>query len=157
MMKIKSSIYAVVGIIMAFLLPIISLIIIVGIAIGIDTILGVIKAKKLKQRLTSRKLSQIVSKMALYQCALIGCFVLDKYIVGEIINLFISVPLFATKLVACTLLFIELTSILENLKSGFGFDLWSNFKKMLSRAKKVKQEFEDFDIKNENNENETGE
>jgi hypothetical protein len=52
---------------------------------------------------------------------------------------------------AATLLFIEVTSVNENLKAGFKIDLWGKFKLMLTRAKQVKKEIEDFKESDESN------
>ena len=47
-------------------------------------------------------------------------------------------------MVTATLLSIELTSVSENIESAFGINLWKKFKQMVSRAKDVKGELEDF-------------
>jgi len=143
-LNIRNSSITIVGILLTFLTPIIPLLILVGIAIAADTIFGIIRAKKLKQKITSRKMSQIVSKMVLYQGAVILFYSIEHFILGDIIGLFTSIPLILTKLVTSTLLFIELTSVSENIESAYGINLWKKFKEMVSRAKQVKEELEDF-------------
>ena len=143
-LNIRNSSITIVGILLTFLTPIIPLLILVGIAIAADTIFGIIRAKKLKQKITSRKMSQIVSKMVLYQGAVILFYSIEHFILGDIIGLFTSIPLILTKLVTATLLFIELTSVSENIESAYGINLWKKFKQMLTRAKQVKEELEDF-------------
>lgn len=150
-MNLKNSCTMVAGIILAFLAPIVPLLILVGIAIAADTIFGIIRAKKLKQKITSRKMSQIVSKMVLYQGAVILFYSIEHFILGDIIGLFTSIPLILTKLVTATLLFIELTSVSENIESAYGINLWKKFKQMLTRAKQVKEELEDFKDDKSNN------
>ena len=54
-------------------------------------------------------------------------------------------------MVTATLLSIELTSVSENIESAFGINLWNKFKEMLSRAKAVKDELEDFKDDESNN------
>ena len=144
LMNLKNSIMMIAGIILAFLMPIVPLMIIVGIAIAADTIFGIIRAKKLKQKITSRKMSQIVSKMFLYQGAVVLFYSIEHFILGDIIGLFTNIPLILTKLVTTTLLFIELTSIAENVESTYGINFWKKFKEMVKRAKDVKDELEDF-------------
>lgn len=150
-LNIRNSSITIVGMLLTFLTPIIPLIILVGVAIFLDTIFGIIKAMKLKQKITSRKLSQIVSKMVLYQGAVILFYTIEHFILGDIIGLFTSIPLILTKLVTSTLLFIELTSVSENIESAYGINLWKKFKQMLTRAKQVKEELEDFKDDESNN------
>lgn len=127
----------------AFVSPIIPLIILVGLCIFFDTITGIAKAVKLKEMITSRKLSTIISKMVLYQAAILLFFGIETYILHDFIKLFIEIPYFLTKLVSITLVMIELVSVNENLEEGFGINLWNQFKIMLKRAKKIKTELED--------------
>lgn len=150
-LNIRNSSITIVGMLLTFLTPIIPLIILVGVAIFLDTIFGIIKAMKLKQKISSRKLSQIVSKMVLYQGAVILFYNIEHFILGDIIGLFTSIPLILTKLVTSTLLFIELTSVSENIESAYGINLWKKFKQMLTRAKQVKEELEDFKDDESNN------
>lgn len=138
-------------ILLAFLAPIFPLLIIVGCAIAFDSFFGILRARKLGQKITSRKLSKMVSKMVLYESAVVLFFAIEKYILGDIIGIFTAIPLILTKLVTCTLLFIEGTSVQENLEATYGFNLWKKFKDMLARAKDVKDELEDFKENDESN------
>jgi len=143
LMNIKASLTAIIGIVLAFLTPIIPLMLTVGAAIAIDTVCGIIKAKKLKDTITSRKMSKLISKLVLYQAAIVLFFCIEKFILSDIIGLFTSIPLILTKLVATTLLFIEGTSINENYKAITGVSIWKKFKNMLARAKEVKEDIND--------------
>ena len=136
--KIKSEIYAILAIAIAFLTPIIPLILIVGLAIFLDTFIAIYKAYKLNEKITSKKLSAVVSKMVLYQSAIIGFFCIEKYILGDLTIMLTSIPLVLTKLVAVTLLFIEGQSIIENYSAVSGINIFNKFKELLSRTKYVK-------------------
>ena len=138
MSNLKVSILAVGGIILAFLMPIIPLILIVGGAIFLDTIFGILRARKLKEPVTSRRLSKIVSKMVLYNSAVILFFCIEKYILGDFTLMVTAIPFVITKLVTTTLLFIEITSISESYKAITGVSLWDKAKSMLSRGKEIK-------------------
>jgi hypothetical protein len=140
--SIKSQLISVIGIILAFLVPIKGLIIAVGFAIVCDTIMGILKAKKLNgwKAISSRKLSAIVSKMILYEGAIILFFCIDKYILGEFIALFVGIPLVLTKILSATLCFIELKSIDENFKILTGNSIWGKFKDLLARSQELKKE-----------------
>lgn len=140
--SIKSHLIGVISIFFAFLLPIRGLLICVGFAIVIDTVMGVYKAKKLNgwKSVSSRKLSELISKMFLYEGAIILFYAMDKFIMGEFIALFIGVPLFLTKILAATLCFIEIKSIDETIKLTTGKSVWERFRELLARAKEAKEE-----------------
>ena len=139
-LAVKGSATRIFMIIAAFLAPIQGIMITVGICIIADTIMGVWKAKKLKQQVTSRKLSQIISKMFLYQATVVLIFAVDKFILDGIIQQFFTVPLLATKLVALTLISIELFSMDENFKAVKKKGFWDYFKELSARAKDIKDE-----------------
>lgn len=132
-----------IAIIAAFISPIKALIIIVGICIAADTITGIMKAKKLKQEITSRKLSVVISKLFLYEGALILFFAMEKFMLADFIGYFCDIPLFLTKLLASVLCGIEIMSINENYKVLSGVSVWGKFKELLARAKEVKAEIKD--------------
>lgn len=140
---LKNSIIGIIGIIMAFLVPIIPLILIVGAAITLDTIFGIYRSYKLKESITSRKLSRLISKMVLYQSAIILFFCIEKYILNDFIVVFTAIPLILTKLVSVTLIFVEIQSINENWMSITGVSLWSKFKDLLNRGKEIKSKIKD--------------
>lgn len=140
MIALKSSVTRIMMIIAAFLAPIQGIMITVGICILADTIMGIWKAKKLKEKVTSRRLSAIISKMFLYQATVVLIFAVDKFILNDIIQQFFTVPLMATKLVALTLISIELFSIDENFKAVKKKGFWDYFKELSARAKDIKDE-----------------
>ena len=141
-LALKSSSTRLLMIISAFLAPITGIMVTVGVCILADTVMGIWKAKKLKQEVTSRKLSQIISKMFLYQMTVMLIFAVDTFIVNDIIQQFFTVPLFATKVVALTLISIELFSIDENFKAVKKKGFWDYFKELTARAKDVKDKID---------------
>jgi phage-related holin len=112
----------------------------IGVLIVIDTITGIWKAKKLGEKITSRKLSSIISKLALYEVTVIMFFLIDQFILNDIILTFFSVPFMLTKIVALVLSSIEVMSINENYKIVKGIDLWQSMKLLFARAKEVKED-----------------
>lgn len=137
----KSKFFILLQVIGAFLLPIKPLILLVGMMILIDTVSGIWKAKKIGEKITSHKLSRVISKMVLYQVGLITFFILEKYLLGEFVQSFTSIQFFLTKIVAIFFCGIEMTSINENIKRVKGINLFQMFKSMLTRVKEVKDEF----------------
>jgi hypothetical protein len=133
--------YIITGFIL-FLAPIQGLLIAVGIGIALDTFTGVFKSIKLNglKSIRSRKLSNVISKMLLYQVTLILLFLIDKYLLNEFVQLHFTIQFMFTKLVAILLLFIELTSIKENLEEALNVDIWKMLKNLLNRAKEVKSD-----------------
>jgi len=126
-----------------FFAPIQGLLISVGTAIALDTIFGIAKAIKLKDKITSRKLSNIVSKFVLYQAAVLLIFTIDVFLLGEFFKIWFSIPFFFTKIVTIILIFIEAVSIKENFEEAFNVNVFRMVKKFLKRGAEIK---EDIDI-----------
>lgn len=140
LLSIQTNLLTLISIITAFFLPISGIIFLVGFLILIDTITGVWKAKKLKQPITSRKLSAIISKLALYEVAVIMLYLIDYWILDAIVLKFFSVPLLVTKITALTLCSIELISISENYKIIYGLNIWQSLKNLLKRGAELKDD-----------------
>jgi len=135
---IKTNIFALLTIVISFLMPIKPLILIVGATIFLDTIFGVVRSLKNKEAITSRRLSRIVSKMVLYQSAIILFFCVEKYILNDIMISFGMVPLLLTKIVATMLIFVEVLSMMENYEMISGVDIWDKFKEVFRRTSQLK-------------------
>ena len=130
------------GIIGAFFLPITGILFLIGFAIVIDTLTGIWKAKKLNIPITSRKLSAIISKLMLYEIAVILFYLIDRFILNDIILTFFSVPLMLTKILALVLVSIEVMSINENYESVRGINMWTAMKNLFARARDIKQDID---------------
>ena len=124
--------------ILSFFIPVANILLLVGFAITLDTLTGIWKSIKTGDKITSRKLSSIISKMLLYQSTILLFFMLDVFILDEIVLAFFNIHLLTTKILGLTLFSIELVSINENYKKVMNVDLWSSLKNMLSRAKEIK-------------------
>lgn len=139
-LSIQAELLTLISICFAFFLPISGILIMIGVLITVDTITGIWKAKKLGDKITSRKLSSIISKLALYEVTVIMFFLIDQFILNDIILTFFSVPFMLTKVVALVLASIEVMSINENYKVVKGIDLWQSMKLLFARAKEVKDD-----------------
>ena len=139
LISIQSELLTLISICFAFFLPISGILLMIGVLISIDTMTGIWKANKLKEKITSRKLSSIISKLALYEVTVIMFFLIDKFILNDIILTFFSVPFMLTKVVALVLASIEVMSINENYKviSAKNLDLWQSMKLLFARAKDI--------------------
>ena len=138
LISIQQELLTLISICLAFFIPISGILIMIGVLICIDTFTGIWKANKLEEKITSRKLSSIISKLALYEITVIMFFLIDRFILNDIILTFFSVPFMLTKIVALVLSSIEVMSINENYKVVKGIDLWQSMKLLFARAKDIK-------------------
>ena len=139
-LSIQQELLTLISICLAFFIPISGILIMIGVLIIIDTFTGIWKANKLEDKITSRKLSAIISKLALYEVTVIMFFLIDQFILNDIILTFFSVPFMLTKVVALVLSSIEVMSINENYKVVKGIDLWQSMKLLFARAKDIKDD-----------------
>jgi hypothetical protein len=138
--NIRLSFTKLLAVIGAFFLPISGILFLIGFSILVDTLTGLWKSKKLKIKITSRKLSAVISKLFLYELAVIGFYLIDFWILNDIILKFFSVPLMLTKILSLVLVSIEVISINENYKAVKGIDIWQSMKLLFARAKEIKND-----------------
>lgn len=120
--------------------PIYGLLIAVGSAIILDTFTGIFKSIKLNgwSSIRSRKLSNVISKMALYEICIVFLFLIDKFVLNEFVHKAFGFDFMFTKICAILLIFVELVSIKENIEASFKIDIWALLKKAFNRAKEFK-------------------
>ena len=136
--------YIVSSLILLFV-PIYGLLLAVAAAIILDTFTGIFKSVKLKgwSSIRSRILSNIISKMALYEVCILFLFVIDKFLLNEFIVKWFGFDFMFTKICAILLIFIELVSIKEYVEETFKIDVWKLLKRAFLRAKEVKNNIND--------------
>jgi len=127
------------AILISFSSPIAGVLIAVGDFVLLDTVIGVWKAKKIKQKITSRRLSSVINKMLVYQLNVITFFILGHFIVNDIVKQFIDVDYAMTKIVAVILISIEFFSIDESFKTATGKGLLERFNELLQKYKENKK------------------
>jgi hypothetical protein len=110
---------------LAVFLPIKELMLTIGFLVAADMVVGIWKALKLKQRIRSRRMSDTITKLLLYQIAIMSGFLIESFIISELIPI--------TKLVATVVAVIEFKSIIESIESVTGKDLWSKIKTIIGR------------------------
>lgn len=125
--------------------PIYGLLIAVGSAIVLDTFTGIFKSIKLNgwKSIRSRKLSNIISKMALYEICIVFLYLIDNYVLNEFIKSAFGFDFMFTKICAILLIFVELVSIKENIEETFKVDIWKLLKKSFNRAKEIKSDLDE--------------
>jgi hypothetical protein len=138
--SIKNSALKLITICFSFFLPISGILGLLFALILSDTATGIWKAKHLKQEITSRKLSAIISKILLYELCVILFFLIDYFILNDIVLTVFSVPLILTKVLALILASIEIQSISENWRIVKGVNLWQSAKLLFTRAIDIKND-----------------
>ena len=138
--SIKNSALKLITLIFSFFLPIAGILGLLFALILADTATGIWKANYLKQEITSRKLSAIISKLLLYELCVILFYLIDFFILNDIILVFFSVPLMLTKVLALVLASIEVMSISENWRIVRGINLWQSAKLLFTRAIDIKND-----------------
>ena len=125
--------------------PIYGLLIAVGSAIILDTFTGVFKSIKLNglASIRSRKLSQVISKMALYEVCILLLFIIDKFLLNEFIKHSFGFDFMFTKICAILLIFTELVSIKENIEETYNISIWTMLKNFFNRAKEIKKDIDE--------------
>ena len=136
--NIRLSFMKLLAVVGAFFLPISGILFLIGFAILLDTITGLWKSKKLGIPITSRKLSAVISKLFLYEIAVIGFYLIDYFILNDIVKQFFQVPLMLTKILSLILVSIECISINENYIAIRGISIWDSMKNLFARAKEIK-------------------
>lgn len=125
-----------------FISPLIGLLLSVGLAIIFDTLTGIAKSVKEGgwQAFSSKKLSNIISKLIIYPSAVIATYIIDKFLLDEFLKMWFQIDFMSTKLVTLILIFIEATSIKENFEAIYKIDIFKKLKNTLKRSKELKDE-----------------
>lgn len=106
----------------ALLAPVHSVIMTVGFLIFMDLFTGMMAARKRLEPITSSAMRRTVSKMIIYQIAILSAFFCERYLLDGILPV--------AKLVAGAIGMVELTSVLENGNTILGANI---FKVILKR------------------------
>lgn len=128
----------VLGSLCIFLAPIKPLLFIVGFIVVLDTILGILRSRKLNIKFTSRRFYAFFKKSLVYQLLIITTFLIDKNLINEFMNMVVVMDYLTTKVITAAICFNELTSINENIKITYGINIVSYIKKLFKFSKQVK-------------------
>ena len=126
----------------AVLAPVKPLVFIAILAIILDTTFGIWRSVKKNgwTSIRSRRLSHTISKSLLYSGAIVFIFVLEKYVVADILGQFIAVDLVLTKMFTFFCVVTEIKSINESYFSVTGVNVWDKFMKFVKRSKEQLEE-----------------
>ena len=127
-------------IIVAFFAPIIPAMIAVGLLIVIDTITGILAARKNNESITCKRLGGVLTKMLVYQLLIISAHLCETFLFPEIVFVKITIAFLAT---------VEFKSISENFQKSTGLPLLKFIKDVLdSRLRGLIKEDKDKDKNN---------
>lgn len=132
--------------IVLFLTPIAPLMLVIGVAVIFDTILGrkaaihnaIKEGKDVDVEVTSKKTrSGLIPKLISYQTVAITMFVLDDFAINEVVMNYVPFAFLATKIIGGFLIWIELLSINENYKKIKGITINDMFLKYIASIKNL--------------------
>ena len=127
---------------LAVISPIKPLIYVAILAILLDTGFGIWRSVKKNgwASIRSRRLSNTISKSLLYTGAIVFIFLLEKYVLADLLGYFISVDLLLTKAFTAFCVFTEVKSINESYFSVTGINVWDKFIAFVKRSKEQVEE-----------------
>lgn len=136
-MKTKLSLF--VFSVLTILTPVKPLVIVAVLAIILDTCFGIWRSVKKSgwKSIRSRRLSHTISKTLLYSGAIVFVFLLEKYVIADILAHFISIDLLMTKAFTFFCVYTEIKSINESYFSVTGVNVWDKFIKFAKRSKET--------------------
>ena len=126
----------------AVLAPVKPLVFIAILAIILDTAFGIWRSVRKSgwASIRYRRLSHTISKSLLYSGAIVFIFLLEKYVVADILGQFIAVDLVLTKMFTFFCVVTEVKSINESYFSVTGVNVWDKFIKFVKRSKEQLEE-----------------
>jgi phage-related holin len=122
---------------LSVLSPITPLVLLAVFTIILDTAFGIWRSVKKNgwASIRSRRLSHTISKSLLYTGAITFVFLLEKFVVADILAHFISIDLVLTKMFTFFCVATEVKSINESYYSVTGVNVWEKFMQFIKRSK----------------------
>jgi hypothetical protein len=131
-------------ILIVFFAPIKGIILLVALGTIIDTGFGIWKAKKLNENINSKTFRHgFVPKLISYVVGIMLVYTSDFFIINYLTKEVVSVDYIATKLIALTLISIEVKSMDESFEKVKGYSFIKEIVKMIVKAKNVKKHLQE--------------
>jgi len=121
-------------------MPVHGILIAVGAAISLDTLMGIYKSVRTEQPLISRRFADVILKMFVYELVILMLFGIDYFLLSEFFCVWFSVNYFFTKACAMVLIFTEMVSIKENIEQAHGINILKQLRNALKRTKDLKDD-----------------
>ena len=128
---------------LSILAPVTPMVLIAICFIWLDLVVGIWRSVTLKgwKSIRSRGIARTVSKSLIYSGGIVSVFMLEKYVIADLIGLFVSVDLVLTKAFTFFCIFIELKSINESYFDVTKKDVLKSFKEFITAKKQEWDEF----------------
>jgi hypothetical protein len=111
--------------VLAALSPMVPLFVTATLLIISDMVFAIYRAYKNEVPITSRKLSQVLPKLILYNIGILLAFLVEKYVLVD------TIPI--SKLALGVISMVEMKSIDESFQSIFGYSLYAKLLAMIKR------------------------
>lgn len=123
--------------VLSVLAPVTPLVLVAILSIVLDTCFGIWRSVKKGGwvSIRSRRLSHTISKSLLYSGAIVFIFLLEKFVVSDILGRFIAIDLVLTKMFTFFCVVTEIKSINESYFSVTGVNVWDKFIAFVKRSK----------------------
>lgn len=126
-----------------FLLPIKGLVILISLAVTIDTAFGIyVNCKKLKQPFRSHKFFNIAIKSFFYMSTIVLAYIIDVFICGGTLPI-LGIQHGLSKIIAIIWTLNELKSMDESSQKLGNKPFWDIVKGYISKVKEIKQDLND--------------
>jgi hypothetical protein len=139
----KTKLYILAFSTIAILAPVKPLVLIAVLSIILDTCFGIWRSVKKNGwvSIRSRRLSHTISKSLLYSGSIVFIFLLEKFVIADILGHFIAIDLVLTKAFTFFCVITEVKSINESYFSVTGVNVWDKFIAFLKRGKEQLDEY----------------
>lgn len=110
-----------------------------------DMFFGIWRSVKLGgwKSIRSRRLSSTISKSLLYSGSIVAIFLMEKFVLADILGMFVKVDLILTKAFTFFCVMVEIKSINESYYDITKKNILESFKQFLTRSKQQFNEFKD--------------
>ncbi len=120
------------------LMPIVPLLLLIGFAILLDTIFGIMAAKKHNKKIVSTKFSRIVSKSIVYMSLVLLAYGMDYILINDIFLNYFKINLLFTKIVGIGIVVVEFFSVDEKIRSlNNNKGTWYYFTHITGKGKQI--------------------
>lgn len=133
-----------IAVLIVFFAPITGMIILVALSTLIDTGFGIWKVQKLDEKISSKKFRfGLVPKLISYVIAVMLVYASDYFILNDLTKILVSVEFLSTKVIALTLISIEVKSMDESFLKVKGYSFLKKFTGLIMKAKNIKKQIEE--------------
>jgi len=144
MHNLQAYIETLIAVLIVFFAPITGMIILVALSTLIDTGFGIWKVQKLDEKISSKKFRfGLVPKLISYVIAVMLVYASDYFILNDLTKILVSVEFLSTKVIALTLISIEVKSMDESFLKVKGYSFLKKFTGLIMKAKDIKKQIEE--------------